>query len=346
MGKANDILRIEKNVMLSILSGAYTPLDLREFARLCHDLALPLVRKKLALGKINLSVLGMSQGDIVYDCIADLFRRESDGNFPEIRSFFHKHAPDAAASTAEELTGVLRWLIFGKVNNNIVRLYNEADPVLGKILRNLKLALEKSPDFRREYRFSDLYLLPSGVDPLMHLEPMPFDELQQRFTQVALTHDPIPRMLAKLGEIMADQETYQRAIPFVFAGLMFKSVYVLGWDANEETPVIDDGIDASFHRKIVDNICRRLRQELHRTYVEKGKCSDEVFGNYIEATRSVLTSTFLDQHLDGSTYFEYLQAQIPGLTKEEYHHRHRQVLEYLTKIGRERLKIELRNENR
>jgi hypothetical protein len=50
-----------KRLLGGILSGTYTPLDLREFAQLCYSLALPLIRKKIALGKLNLDSVGLKE---------------------------------------------------------------------------------------------------------------------------------------------------------------------------------------------------------------------------------------------------------------------------------------------
>lgn len=338
------MLSIEKPVILSILSGAYTPLDLREFVQFCHDLALPLIRKKRALGKIDLSTFNLAEGDLAYDCIAEIFRRDQDGRFGEISTFFENYLPGAAERSTGELIGTLRRLVFSKVNQNLIRLYSEADPSLGKVLRNLRIALDKSPDFRREERFGDIHLVTTGADPLLSRERMPFDELEQRFYQVVLAHDPVPSMLSKLRDILVDQDCFQRAVPLMSAALLFRNTYTLGWDSDQAAAVVEESADTTTYGRMVDDICRDLRRDLHRTYVGKGKCDDALFENYIEATRTVLNATFIDAHLDGSTHFEYLKVRLPELTREEYRRDHRQVLEYMTKLGRERLRHELRNE--
>ncbi len=332
-----------KQVVQAILSGTYTPYDLREFVQLCHDLALPMIRKKIALGKLRLDAVGLKEPDVVYDCIADLFRRDAEGKFPQIQTYFEKNITDVHTATEEELLTALRRLIFGKINNSLVRLYSEIDPTLGKILRNIKLAIEKSKMFEEVTRFSDVYLVPVSCDALQQLAPMPSEYLEQEFSRLVLVHDTIPVMLKKLHTVLVEQESYQRMVSLVTAGMLCKQIYKLGWETEQEVKVVEEEVDGEYLAKVVDQICQSLHKEMHHSYVEKGKCTGDMFRAYLGATKSILNSFYVDEHLDGSTFYEYLEEQIHGLTKEEYRDKHRPILEYFIKIGKERLKHELRN---
>src|SRR5258707_338569 len=198
--------------MRAVLSGAYTPLDLREFVQLCHDLALPLVRKKIALSKLRLDAVGLGELDVVYDCLADLFQRDAEGGFPRIRNFFEKNVVGLESCAEEELVVALRRLIFGQIHQGLVRIYSEVDPTLGKILRNIKIAIEKSSRFDEVVRFGDVYLAPKGTDTLLELAPISHEYLAQEFARTVLVHDTIPTILTKLHSILVDQDTYQRIV--------------------------------------------------------------------------------------------------------------------------------------
>jgi hypothetical protein len=86
-----------------ILSASFAPRDLREFVQVCYDLALPLIRGKISQGKINLDILGLKEADVVYDCIADLFDRDGEGSFPQIRQFFADHIEDLEQCSEEKV---------------------------------------------------------------------------------------------------------------------------------------------------------------------------------------------------------------------------------------------------
>jgi len=94
---------LQKNSFRAILSGSYTPHDLREFVQLCYLLARPHISKKVRLGKLNLSILGITEDDAVHNCLADVFRRDAKGRFVEIETFFLREAGNPATASAEQL---------------------------------------------------------------------------------------------------------------------------------------------------------------------------------------------------------------------------------------------------
>jgi hypothetical protein len=102
--------------------------------------------------------------------------------------------------------------------------------------------------------------------------------------------------------------------------------------------VAEEAVEADQRSRVVNDICLVLQKEFYRTYVEKGKVTSEVFSKYVLATRDILQGTLLDAHLDGSTYYEYMQQHLDGLTRQEYRAVHRPVIEYMVKVGKERLK--------
>jgi hypothetical protein len=332
-----------KRLLGGILSGTYTPLDLREFVQLCYTLALPLIRKKIALGKLNLESVGLNEADVVYDCLADLFQRDEAGGFPQIRLFFERHPEQIDNSSDDDVLVNLRALVFGKVNNNIIRLYSEVDPVLGKILRNMKLAVERNHLFQQVVRFGEVYLTPHGVDALWALPPMPYEFLQQQFSRTVLVYDNIPVMLKKLHDLITQQNQYQRSVPVVAAAVLFKEIYALGQEPGQ---VVEIGSEPEFVvedvLQIIENVCSQLRDELYATYVVSKKCSQELFGQYIRTVRSILMHTFVDPVPDGLSYFESLKAEMPSLTKGAYAEEHRTILEYIAKVAKARVKEELR----
>lgn len=74
-----------KGLLQPILSSTYTPLDIRALVQECFFLALPLIRKRIALGKLNLDIIGLKESDIVYDCLAELFNRNQEGEFKNLK---------------------------------------------------------------------------------------------------------------------------------------------------------------------------------------------------------------------------------------------------------------------
>jgi len=330
------------NVLKSILSGAYTPLDVHEFVHLCYSLALPLIRKKISSGKLSSYHLGLNETDIVYDCLADLFRRDEQGRFVKIHSFFQSEGLDPATAREEELIITLRRLVFLKVNNNIIRIYSEADPTLGKVLRNIKLANQKERLFEEIHRFGETYLLPRAIDPLANRPPFPHDTLEQQFIGVVLAHDTLLAMLKKLHRIVTEQHDYQRAIPLVPAALMVKKVYVLGWESQDyERPVAEANLQYEEILGTAERVCGTVKEKMYSTYVKRKKYPEAVLTDYMNAVREIVVQEFSGQLVTDASYFEILKTHMPRLTKREYANRHRTALEYLAKVAKKAMKEEL-----
>lgn len=329
---------------MALLAGACTPREVRELVQRCYDLALPVIRKKISLGKLNLEAMGLTEADVVYDCLADLFQRNDGDGFFEIRNFFDRHLPNAENCSDQELLIALRFLVVGSVNNNIVRLYGEADPALRKILRNLKIALDRSRYFDRITRFNETYLVPAGIDTLLHRPPIPLDFLKQEFSRVVFLDDSVPEMLTKLHSTICGQEEYQRAVPLVLCAILFKEVYSLGWQAQQEAETVQQDVETaeSDVRRIVDDVCKGLQADMSPGYVQSGKCSQKTFEDYIQALRNILLNEFGANGTEKKSYFDCLQLQAPGLTKAGYMQHHRTIMEYLAKIAKERVKEELK----
>jgi hypothetical protein len=328
-------------ILRSILDGSYTPYDVREFVQLCYSLALPLIRSKIARGKVNLDILGLKEVDVVYDCLADLFRRDSEGSFVQVKSYFSNHEIDLASCHEDDVLLALRRLVFGKVHNSVIRLYSDADPTLGKILRNVLLELEKRGVFELQPRFGEMCLISQDVDPCFHLPPITADYLRLRFSQVVSVRDSIPVMIEKLHEVLSMQVEYQRVVPLVTAALLFKEAYALGSDVEvAEAYPADQKTQSDDVARIADLVCKRLAAESRQTYVRKGKRSAEVFEKYMVTVKGILLEEFGAATADGS-YYEHLKAEMPGLTHAAYVRRHRAILEYLAKQAKNQMREEI-----
>lgn len=330
---------LDRSAFRSILAGTYSPSDLHDFVQLCYSIVLPTIRKKISLGKLNLGILGLREEDIVHDCLADLFYRENSPVFPQIVNFFEKELPSIDRANDQHLLRTLRRLALGKVNNNIIRLYAEADPVLGKVLRNVTFALGRAPLFEKCIRFGEPYLMALGVERLSHLPPFPMDRVRERFATVALIHDTIPMMMKKLHQILSEQCEYQRAVPLVATALMFREVYALGWEKEEQK--LEQLGEADDIPQIIDRVTRQFETEMYNIYVDSGKKSAELFQQYMLAVEEMLTGVFVHDDAHSSSYFDYLKQRIPELTKKAYEKKHRTAFEYMAKKAKERVRREL-----
>lgn len=325
-------------IIKSVVSNSYSSSDIREFIQICYDLAIPLVRKKIFLGKINLNILGMNENDLLYDCLADLFERDGSGRFPQIAENFNREVDDIKTSNETEIILTLRRLVFGKINQNFIRIYSEADPILSKILRNVRIAVEKQKLFELEIRFGETYVIPTGTEILRDRPPIPEEFLKEQISKNVSIHDNIPKVLNTIHSILMKQNEYQRCVQLVCIALNIKFIYSLGKLDGEDREYVELDITHLDITKTSDLVCKELNQEMYRSYVEKGKCSESTFWNYIETVKEILKLTYGDGDGKGESFYEILNQQIPELTKTEYAEKHRTTLEYFVRLGKKKMK--------
>lgn len=284
----------------------------------------------------------MTEGDLLYDCLAELFQRDDRGHFVQIERFFEQESVDSENSSEQLLLDTLRRIVFGAVAMNLIRLYRDADPTLGKILHNLDVAVTRGNLFKKVVRFGETYLVPNDEDVLLQLPPMPLEYVEQEFSRVVLIQDPMPVMLQKLHAILCEQQKHQRAVSVVAAGLLIKKVYALSVEKEKSVRSLSERDLASDElRHSIQKVCVNLRNEMYASYVGNKKRSEEVFDKYIQAVRRILEDSATTGDRGGRSFYDYLRMEFPGLTKGEYTKKHRTVMEYFVRVAKRRLKEEL-----
>ena len=333
-------------VVLSILSGTYTPYDVREFVRSCYALALPTIRKRIIQGRIHLESLGLKQPDLIYDCIADLFVRDANGHFTDIEQFFRKELAEPEKCSDALLFDTLRRIVFGRVNSNLTRFHAEVDPSFGKILHNLDVSLTRTNHFEKFVRFGETLLACCEADLLLERPPAPFEYLRERLSEFVLVHDSVPVILKKLHNLLEGQEEYQRVVPILWVASVLKEIYALGPEADSDSQQqVIKHVEIEEDLKLVEEACSILRKELRPHYIGSGKTSEELFEVYLSTTVEILTDSISDGRDGQKHFYEYLSARMPGVTREEYINRHKQVLEYFVKCAKNKVRSELKKEN-
>ena len=149
-----------------MLAGSHSPAQLNCVVAVAHALATSFLLSKRSAGR--LSVLhGLNHSDLAYDCIADIFQLNEGGTYVQLSAYFA--GINLKLASEEETLAHLRRLVFSKVNHGIFRLYSESDPVLAKILRNIKLAIASLGSFVELQRFDESCIAPSLCETNEHL---------------------------------------------------------------------------------------------------------------------------------------------------------------------------------
>jgi hypothetical protein len=332
-----------KELIRSILRETYTNRELRDFVSLCSSLATPYVNKRMAKGDWILSALSMSKDNIVSDSIADMFERDLAGHFVQIGRFFREELGKVDDCSDEMLLSILRRMIFVRVNFTLLQLLRDADPILGRIIHNLDVALERSKSLEKITRLGESFIAPRNENLLMERDPLHQDELDIRLSRIILFGDSVPAILKKVGSMLVDQQQFRRIIPFVPFALFLKKSFALGAGVETESvEVSDDSLENEDVVKIVEDVCAEVKCEMQATYVGNGKATEDIYAKYMSALRNILLRTDGDPIAGHESHYAYLCEEMPNLTREEYHSQHRAILEYLVRLAKQKLKNELK----
>ena len=315
--------------ILSAINGSATREQLNRLVSVFHSLASAFLASKSTCGMLT-HVSGLKTSDLAYDCIAELFQQNRDGNYIQLVSYFS--GLQLSAARDEEILAHARRLVFSKVNHGVYRLYSQADPSLAKILRNIKLAVYSLKNFTETDRFGEQCLIPVLCDALEHLPPFQREELEQLFIPVTRGKEVIPELLAKLSLFLREQDRNCRIVPLILVGLLFRSVYNAKQSVHSNTVEIEDATVVRDTEDIISKVCRDLKTVTSKKYVEKKNIAGEVFEKYFHVMEEGLTEKYIGSNGQDFSLFDNLRRYLPDLTKEEYKKRHRNKIEYLWKL--------------
>jgi hypothetical protein len=311
---------------------------INEFVFLCRKIALVQIRRKLNSGRLHSEFFKSSPDDLAIDCIADLFQQDDSGTFVQIKIYFESLSLDNISE--KDLLTHLRRLVFARVNQSIFRMYNEADPSLGKILRNIKLAVQGLRNFQEAERFGEQCIAPSACETLEHLPELDRQELERQLRYYARGSEHIPALLAKLSVYLREQNDHSRIVPIMLVAMVFRSLY-------SDVPImqeviLEDRFIAGDASAILHDICKQLMNETEPKYVGRRKIDAFVFKKYFDVIEENLNATIIQQNGERLSFFTSLKSLMPEITEKDYKKNHKSRVEYLARIAHKRAVKELR----
>ncbi len=327
----NPLLPGLREAVDGFVRGDVTPSALNRFIRICHSLALSQLsnrRNTVVLSKVH----GLNASDLAFDCISDLFQRDEEGHYLQLETYFRGFPLNQMADP--ELLVLLRRLVSSKVHQGIFRLLNEADPSLGKILRNIKLAVPALNQFEEVERFGETFIRTSLCDPLDHLPEPTSEQIERALLETVPGPAFVPELLSRLSVFLRSQRDTRRTVPLVTVALAFRSLYAartrLPSDLveAEQLPAVFDG------PAIVRMTMRELRIRASR-FVARGKVTAELLDHYCAVIEEGLTRRIVHANGEGFTLFGALHQRDPRISRARYRAVHRSRLEYLARLANE-----------
>lgn len=331
-----------RQVILSVMVEDPSPGSVMEFVDVCQKIALILLRRKAVNGRLHPELLSVKIEDIALDCIADLFRRDERGSLIQIRSYFE--GIDYQEMTEGELLRHLRRLVFSKTNQGIFQVYNEIDPQLGKILRNIKIAVRALQNFTEVDRFGESCIVPAMCDTLAHLPSIEKEDLERNLRFAVNGGENVPSLLAKLSLFLRQQEEYCRVVPFMTVALAFRAIYAQYENRTSVRPEAEDAMLSTDVRTVIGDICQSLKKQSVRQYVHEKAVDGVVYERYFDIIQKHLELKLMGNGGEGFSFFSQLKKTFPGLTMEEYHKHHRSKIDYLAGVAYRKVVQQLRRD--
>jgi len=331
--------RLQQNLqqhILALLSGSADRCHLHKVVAVFHGLAVAFLKSKRSVWALA-ARNGLNHSDIAYDCIAELFQQDESGEYVQLKAYFGG-LPLAAMEDGEVL-GHTRRLVFAKTNHGIFRICNEYDPGLGKILRNLKLAIHALRNFEEVERFGELWIRPTLADPLEHLPPPGQQELLEALRGSAQKNTKTPDLLATLSMYLREQSMHARSVSLMELALALRLLFARDEGDESGEKSVENTLAAADTLAMVQQACRRVKVSMTPRYVDRGKATHAVYERYFAVIEQGLVDRFVGGDGEDFSYYEGLKTHIPDLTREEYKKLYKSHMEYL---GRCALKETLR----
>jgi hypothetical protein len=331
-----------KPTLSALLSNAPSQPCVKDFANLCHRIALMYLRKKARSSRLNPADFGVSLEDLAWECIADLFQRNEQGVFVKLAGYFGAVAWENKSE--DDLLGATRRLVFSHVNQALCRIYFETDPSLGKLIRNLKLAVKASSCFSLVQRESLAWICLAPENAAAAALPvMPPEFLEARLAASLRGEADVKQVLHLLAEIVDEQSLYRKSYPLTGLALIIRSAFTRLNCAVEENNGHDEFMPDEIEKMIHANV-EAVKASMRPAYVEKRKVDGRTYEAYFGAIRDMLAAEYVQNDGCNRSYYDYLHQHLQPLTREEYQDRFRCHFEYLAKLTRQELLRQLKKE--
>ncbi len=253
--------------LCALLNNLHTHRQLNGVIAVCHALASAFLQSKRA-GWALTNLHAFSYSDLAYDCIADLFHRDDEGNYLQWRAYFE--GVPLGDLTEEEILAHVRRLVFNKVNHGIFRIFNDLDPSLGKVLRNVKLAIETLNNFVEKDRFGETHIAPSLCETLEHLPTIDNAVLEQVLIEARDNATHVPDILARLSLYLRQQSAHSRLVPMMLVATVIRKLYIPDQQTHAE-PGMDGQFTIAETSETIRSACGKVRNAMIRLMLDAKK---------------------------------------------------------------------------
>lgn len=317
----------QRDIILGAINGDST--KEAELIKLCSSIAQAYLKTKYQKHSFLFKLNSLSIEDFAMDCIAELFEKR-EGTLIVFKKWESERKYLAKES---EFSIHLRKLVCRKVNDHIFRMYNEYDPSLGKIIRNLKRGITSGDVEGIEISKNGKCIQLTEITNSQEVFSYEFlrIKLAKEFKKVSSITD----VLRQLRGIFEIYEELSPSIEITSLGLMIRELFsTLQFEEEPSFARATTELEEAEIQQTIDKAIEKTKKELFATYVLKDKISEGDFSGYFMTVRNILVADFKENEHSGKSYFEHYNFIFGQINKEIYRSEHRKYLEYFVKITR------------
>ena len=336
-----------------ICADSYTPTKLVEFIDICQKTSISYLKYQEVLGK-NIRPKN-SEGandleDVAIDCIAGLFMRNDDGEFKQLIKYFNPILESEEELEEKVVLMMLRRLVVKKTKQELSRIFRERDPEGAKIIRNIRVAIRNSDQFKsfKEMGREFVYIeTTKGDNKKLRRDVSEIQQkfLYQQFLELYSPTDSVSVMMKKMLSIVINNAEYQNFLAIdVIANIIRDVTYQqfkeeVSNDIDTTSPFQD--LQIKEVNEVNQSIIQLIHNKIEKQYLKKNKLNRQKADIYFKAINDFVQD--LTHAKECESNFRYLKRYIPDLTQQIYRDEERSIFEYLVKVTKKSLRKKLKD---
>lgn len=332
-----------KAAIVKLSQGDHTHGDLLVVVHFSRAIVEAFLRVKMDNLRYLYAGQGLTETDVAYDCIAELFHGGDGREYPKLNRFAASLYRPIAEIPAVELFVAWRSLLTRVAKGHIAEMFHAADPVGGRIHRNIRDCVKRFPDLRVVDSPWGLCLRIEPARTASRGNSLPPEVLDAELSRRMGGRDGTAQLLGHVRDILASDELHGGRIRLFDIVQIVKKRY--GTELGEAAMEMDprhEGLTKSDVALLREECLAHVKEKIFLTYLGKGKLSRREATALYDTVASVVDDW--SAGVDGDRSLQDRLTDFLAFDGGEYASRYRTKLEYLVKTARESLVASLSRE--
>ncbi len=305
-----------------IYSGKLERAELRKIIEISHNIALIYLEKKYYRYKSYFSNYGKFFSDIAIDSITPLYVKKNSLDLNLVKKTMSKWNKEI--NSEEDAAFFLYNLIWKRVDQTVVAILHELDPLYGSILNSIMYYV-KNNGYKKIYYFGHSYIVEAGNDIIKGtiIAESEFNNLPAK-----LINNKINTAINNVFDFLKNNTEHFPAIPLNYLVVRIKQLYL---NNNNTDGIIEDYHDSRlFVDQVISDSLGKVNSIIDNRYVTKNKLSaieGDIFKKVLVNIANDLKGGSISPGLD-----DYLKPYFIESTNNDLKIKYHNILDYLLRL--------------